>query len=346
MNYLKKELYNLIKEDSSIFEFLQEGSLDGMWYWDLENPEQEWMNPRFWQILGYNPDEKKHLASEWQNLIFQDDLQVALENFKRHCADPKHPYDQVVRYWHKDGSIVWIRCRGIAIRDDTGKPIRMLGAHTDLTALKKVERKLKESEELLNTAFDAIQDGISVLDKDLTIVRVNKIMRDWYSHMLPFEGLKKCYQVFHGKDGPCEFCPTLKAFKTGLPVKEEVPFVRGNGERGILELYAFPIISTAGKPTRVVEYAKDITERKKLEKEKEENIIKLQKSLNEIKTLRGIIPICSNCKKIRDDKGFWNQVESYMREHTEAEFTHGICPACAEKLYPEAYKKIKENNNL
>ena len=61
----------------------------------------------------------------------------------------------------------------------------------------------------------------------------------------------------------------------------------------------------------------------------------LQKALAEIKTLRGIIPICANCKKIRDDKGFWNQLEAFIHEHSDAEFSHGICPQCAAELYPE-----------
>ncbi len=61
----------------------------------------------------------------------------------------------------------------------------------------------------------------------------------------------------------------------------------------------------------------------------------LQKAFDELKTLRGIVPICASCKKIRDDKGFWNQVEDYIRDHTEAEFTHGLCPDCANKLYPD-----------
>ena len=61
----------------------------------------------------------------------------------------------------------------------------------------------------------------------------------------------------------------------------------------------------------------------------------LHKAFNEIKQLRGIIPICSSCKKIRDDGGFWHQVESYIRDHSEAEFTHSICPDCMKKLYPD-----------
>ncbi len=85
-HYLKKELFELFQQDTSLFEFLQQGSLDGVWYWDLENPENEWMSPRFWTLLGFDPEEKEHLASEWQDLINQDDLKVALDNFNKHCA--------------------------------------------------------------------------------------------------------------------------------------------------------------------------------------------------------------------------------------------------------------------
>jgi sigma-B regulation protein RsbU (phosphoserine phosphatase) len=72
-------------------------------------------------------------------------------------------------------------------------------------------------------------------------------------------------------------------------------------------------------------------------KEEEQRVLisELQKALAEIRTLKGLIPICSCCKKIRDDKGYWNQLESYIGEHTDAVFSHGICPTCAERLYPE-----------
>ena len=66
----------------------------------------------------------------------------------------------------------------------------------------------------------------------------------------------------------------------------------------------------------------------------------ITKQRNDIKTLNKLLPICSNCKKIRDDKGYWNQIESYIRDHSETEFTHGICPECSEKLYPEFHNKM------
>lgn len=144
MSYLKKELYTLVKSDSEIFDFIQQSALDGMWYWDLLEPENEWMNETFWRTFGIDPSTKEHKASEWQDLIHPDDLKTAFENFTKHCEDPKHPYDQEVRYKHADGSTVWIHCRGLAIRDDRGKPIRMIGAHTDITKRKKVELELRE----------------------------------------------------------------------------------------------------------------------------------------------------------------------------------------------------------
>lgn len=70
-------------------------------------------------------------------------------------------------------------------------------------------------------------------------------------------------------------------------------------------------------------------------KEKEDLIIQLQGALNKVKTLSGFLPICASCKKIRDDKGYWKQIEEYIRDHSEAEFSHSICPGCLKKLYPD-----------
>jgi len=87
----------------------------------------------------------------------------------------------------------------------------------------------------------------------------------------------------------------------------------------------------------------DISDRVKTEKEKENLIIKLQETLSEVKQLSGLLPICASCKNIRDDKGYWKQIESYIKDHSEAEFSHGICPDCAKKLYPELNLKFMED---
>ncbi len=77
---------------------------------------------------------------------------------------------------------------------------------------------------------------------------------------------------------------------------------------------------------------------KQAEQERERLIRELQDALANIKTLRGLLPICFSCKQIRDDKGYWNQIDTYVLEHTDAEVTHSICPTCAQKLYPDLYR--------
>ena len=260
-HYLEDELYELSRKDSSVFDFLQDGALDGIWYWDLEKPENEWMSARFWTTLGYDPAEKKHLASEWQDLVHPADLKAALENYHVHCADPDHPYDQVVRYRHRDGSTVWIRCRGMAIRDETGKPVRMLGSHTDLTPQKKAEEALRHSERLFGTMFDSIQDGICVLDENLTIVRVNRALADMYDPGSSFVG-KKCHEVFQRRSEVCEGCPARQAMISGKHETREVEFVSEGNLKGLLEVHAFPMLDDSGVPTMVVEYIQDITSKK------------------------------------------------------------------------------------
>lgn len=136
-HYLKTELEHEMSVNPAMWQFVQEASLDGVWYWDLEQPDHEWMSPEFWKLFGIEPSGKTHNPAEWQDIINPDDLKVALVNFEQHCADPNHPYDQVVRYKHVDGSTIWVRCRGQAIRDDTGKAIRMLGVHNEITAVKR-----------------------------------------------------------------------------------------------------------------------------------------------------------------------------------------------------------------
>ncbi|MEM6690638.1 MAG: PAS domain-containing protein, partial [Planctomycetota bacterium] len=166
-HYLKQELYALIQSGPEIFDFLQNGSLDGIWYWDLENPDEEWMSDRFWTVLGYTPEEKPHKASAWQDMIDPEDLLIASENLRRHAADPDYPYDQVVRYRHKEGHMVWVRCRGLAIRDENGVPRRMLGAHTDLTSLMRVEQSLVIANEKLRLRNDELQQFAYAASHDI-----------------------------------------------------------------------------------------------------------------------------------------------------------------------------------
>jgi hypothetical protein len=116
----------------------------------------------------------------------------------------------------------------------------------------------------------------------------------------------------------CDFCLADEAMECGKPERKEV-----NIDGTILDTWWVPV-----EENIYLHYAIDITEIRKTQKE-------LEDATNEIKTLKGIIPICMHCKGIRDDKGYWNQLEKYITEHSEAQFSHGICETCLEKHYPE-----------
>lgn len=152
--YLETELKRLIAEDPRVFEFLDAGSLDGVWYRDLTRPDCEWSSPRFWQVLGYDPAVMARRADARRSIVDPDDLARARDNFEKHLADPSHPYDQQARYRHADGSTVTVRCRGMAIRDADGTPIRMLGVHNDVTALVR-QRDEAQAASAMKSAFVA-----------------------------------------------------------------------------------------------------------------------------------------------------------------------------------------------
>ena len=88
--------------------------------------------------------------------------------------------------------------------------------------------------------------------------------------------------------------------------------------------------------------SRDVTENKQAEDNLKKLIHDLQEALKKVKLLSGLLPICASCKKIRDDKGSWGQIESYIKDHSEAEFTHSICPNCAKKFYPEFYDENED----
>ncbi len=134
----------------------------------------------------------------------------------------------------------------------------------DATERKWAEDKIRRDERFLKAVFDGIQDGISVLDKELNIVSVNQAMERWYAHMMPLVG-KKCFHAYHGRSAPCVVCPTIKAIQSGVPHMNEVPLTGADGVHGWLELYAFPMLGDDGKPAGAIEYVRDITERKRAE---------------------------------------------------------------------------------
>lgn len=121
-----------------------------------------------------------------------------------------------------------------------------------------------------------------------------------------------------------------------LPLTMETTLRRKDGSMAPVEFRAGLLDS--GRPPRMIVHIRDISARKLAEQEREALISDLRKAGAEIKTLQGIIPICACCKKVRDDQGFWKQVEAYLGEKAAVEFSHGICPDCVRKYYSDFSK--------
>ncbi len=149
-------------------------------------------------------------------------------------------------------------------KNDEVEAIAVFGR--DITKQKQAQQAVIESERFLSNVFSSIQDGISILDRDMNIIMVNQTMEHWYAHAMPFTG-KKCYEVYHCADKPCEICPTAQTLKTGKSAVEVVPMTGKRGERvGWMDLYSFPLTDIAtGELKGVIEYVRDVSDRKRAE---------------------------------------------------------------------------------
>ncbi len=107
------------------------------------------------------------------------------------------------------------------------------------------------------------------------------------------------------------------------------------GDGAYFATSASKLYDSLGNVTGAIESIRDITAAKNLENEREQLIADLQKAILKVQTLSGLLPICASCKSIRDDKGYWNKLEAFISKHSEAQFSHSICPKCAKKLYPD-----------
>ena len=141
---------------------------------------------------------------------------------------------------------------------------RILFVSRDITERKKMEAKLRQSQQFLEDVFHSIQDGLSVLSPDLSIVHVNNVMKKWYKENLPLVG-KKCYMAYHNQNRQCSSCPTTRCFETG---KTERKIVRGLPGSPVewIELFSYPMKdSETGRISGVVEFVRNITEQKRAE---------------------------------------------------------------------------------
>ncbi len=256
--------------------------------------------------------------------------------------DPRvHPRNQCIHQGYASVALVPIRNKGrivglIQLNDrrknrftlDIVELLEGIAEHIGAALMRKrAEEAMRESEEKHRLLIENSHDIIYTLTPDGVFTFVSAAWTELLGHPVTQVAGQPFQPFVHPDDLAGCMAWLQKVIETGQRQEGVEYRVRHiNGSWRWHTSSAVPLRDEAGTIIGFEGTARDITERRKAEEA-------LQKALNDVKTLRGIVPICANCKKIRDDQGYWNQVEVYVRDHTEAEFSHSICPECMTKLY-------------
>lgn len=194
----------------------------------------------------------------------------------------------------------------------------------------------RDDEAGLEGIVEVLGDAISIQDTDFRVLYQNKTHRA----MIGEHTGEYCYKAYQGRDNICDSCHLALSFRDGKIHKKEQFRVTDSGELHY-EIIASPLRNAKGDIIAGIEAVRDITERKRIEAERERLVRELKETIAKVRVLSGMLPICAWCKKVRDDKGYWKKVETYIEEYSDASFTHGICPECIDRVIMEEEKKGK-----
>ncbi len=281
---------------------------------------QELVGTHFWEIV--HPDHVKFVREQGQR------RQRGKEASNRH----------EFRIITKEGAEKWVELTGapMVIGTEPAGAISM----TDITARKSAEKAHSEDVAKYRALFESANDAIFLLKGERIIDCNSKTLEMFSCTREQIVG-----ETLYG------FSPLLQS--VGVSSKETI--IRKittvlSGEPQFFEWrhcrYDRSVFDTEvslnricfNDETLIQVIVRDITERKINEEQQKLLVCELREALAKVKILSGFLPICASCKKIRDDEGYWEQLEKYISDHSEVQFSHGICPECAERLYPQLYK--------
>lgn len=260
----RKKMQKELLESEERFRQVTENAQDLIWEVDA-NGLYTYTSPAVEKILGYTQKEivgKKH----FYDLFYPEERdtlkKAAFEVFKQ-----KQPFREFLnRNVHKDGNDVWLSTSGFPILDAKGDLIGYRGGDEDITERKKFEEKIIKNEQFLYNIFNAVQNGISVLNKDLIVERINSWVENNYGSKESIIG-KKCFEIYQDREDICPWCPAVKTLKDGKSHESIVPFPSEENSVKWFELSSFPLKDENDHVIGIIEYVKDVTDRKAADEE-------------------------------------------------------------------------------
>jgi len=263
----QKRKEEVLRESESRYRLLADNAMDIIWTSDM-NLSFTYFSPSVMQVLGYTV--KEILTKRVEDFLTPDSIQLAgrvlLEEIAKDSlpgADLSRSRMLELQHIRKDGAIIWVQILMSFLRDQAHRPIGILGITRDITERKKQEEQIRHAAEEWRTTFDSITDLVSIIDREFRLVKVNKAT----AHAFGVDHTeiigKTCYELMHGSKEPWPDCPHKKTLETGTPTTVEF---FNSFLRIYLEVSTSPIFDDKGKVVATVHIAKDITQRKEMEK--------------------------------------------------------------------------------
>ena len=306
------------------------------WTYDMETwrgPDGRFLyvSPSAERITGYRAEEFLADPELTLKITHPDDLARVTEHHQKVTQPGNDVCGMDFRILTRRGEERWINHHCQPVYDADGRWLGQRSGNRDITERKQMEEKLRQ----LSWAVEQSPASIVITDRAGDIEYVNPKFVNVTGYTLA-EALGKNPRILKsGEKGPEAYRELWRTITAGKEWSGEFHNKKKNGELYWESASISPIRDLAGRITHYVAVKEDITARKQTEAERDRLIHDLQDALANVKSLSGLLPICAGCKKIRDDKGYWSQVESYIQKHSEARFSHGMCPDCLKKWYPD-----------
>ncbi len=236
--------------------------------------------------------------------------------------------------------------RDYLIKDPERHYLKLISHRIDIVLRQgHAERALRESEERYRDLFESANDLIQCVGMDGSIQYVNRAWREALGYSQEEARGLSLLNIIH----PSCQAHCMEMFKRVVAGESltnlEATFIARDG-REILVEGSTNCQQAEGHPTLTRSIFRDVTEKKRAEQALRAKNEELERALAEVKQLQGILPICSHCKKIRDDGDYWQEVEAYVEKHSTAQFSHGICPDCLKRFHPQVFERLRAKGKI
>jgi len=240
-----------------------------------------------------------------------------------------------------------IEIKSSALVDASGEIIAGIEVVRNITERREMEKELRETAKQYRMLFESAGDSIFILQASGSepgrIIAANRAAARAHGYTIQ-ELLSMKISDLDTEESARNVPERIEQIMRGEWIKFEADHARKDGSEFPVEVNA-GMMEIEGTPY-ILAFDRDISDRKQAEKEREDLILVLRQALENIQTLHGLLPICAWCKKVRDDSGYWKQVEDYIEERSHATFTHGICPECLKKADPALYEELSKDRLL